>query len=48
MKGDKNLTAFIILLLIQKYCIQEIIFLKKVYLGVDFPSQVSSSRERDK
>ena len=40
--------AFIILLLIQKYCIQEIIFLKKVCLGVDFPSQVSSSRERDK
>ena len=46
--GDKNLIAFISLLFIQKKCIQKIIFLKKVCLGVGFPSQVSSSRESGK
>ena len=44
IKGHKNWIAFISLLLIQKQCIQKIIFLKKVCLGVGFPSQVSSSR----
>ena len=39
IKGDKNLIAFISLLLIQKKCIQKIIFLKKVWLRVDFQSQ---------
>ena len=33
------------LLLIQKQCIQKIIFLKKACLGIGFPSQVSSSQE---
>ena len=42
IKGHKNLIAFISLLLINRYCIQKIIFLKKVCLGVGFPSQVSS------
>ena len=41
IKGDKNLIAFISLLLIQKKCIQKIIFLKMVCFRVDFPSQVS-------
>ena len=36
IKGDKNLIAFISLLLIQKKCIQKIIFLKEVCLRVDF------------
>ena len=48
IKGHKNWIAFISLLLIQKQCIQKIIFLKKVCLGVGFPSQVSSSRESGK
>ena len=48
IKGHKNLIAFISLLLIQKQCIQKIIFLKKVCLGVGFSSQVSSSRESGK
>ena len=48
IRGDKILIAFICLLLIQKKCIQKIIFLKKVCLGVGFPSQVSSSRESGK
>ena len=39
--GDKNLIAFISLLLIQMKYIQKIIFLKKVCLRVDFPSKVS-------
>ena len=41
IKGDKNLIAFTSLLLIQKKCIQKIIFLEKVCLRVDFQSQVS-------
>ena len=45
IKGDKNLIAFISLLHIRNYCIQKFIFQKKVFLGVGFPSQVSSSRE---
>ena len=36
IRGDKILIAFICLLLIQKKCIQKIIFLKKVCLGVGF------------
>ena len=37
---DKNLKSFIGLLLIQKKCIQKIIFLKKVCLEVGFPNRV--------
>ena len=48
IKGHKNLKAFISLLLIQKWCIHKVIFLKKVCLGVGFPSRVSSSRESGK
>ena len=46
IKGDKNLIAFISLLLIQKKCIQKIIFLKKVWLRVDFQSQFFQSQCR--
>ena len=42
IKGHKNLKSFISLLLFQKECIQKITFLKRVCLGVGFPSQVSS------
>ena len=45
IKGDKNLIAFISLLLIRNCCIQKFIFQKKVCLGVGFPSQVSRSQE---
>ena len=48
IKGHKNLIAFMSLLLIQKQGIQKMIFLKKVCLGVGFPSKVSSSRESGK
>ena len=48
IKGHKNLVAFMSLLLIQKQGIQKMIFLKKVCLGVGFPSKVSSSRESGK
>ena len=48
IEGHKNLTAFISLRLIQKQCIQKIIFLKKVCLGIGFPSQVLSSRKGGK
>ena len=48
IKGHKNLIALISLFLIQKKCIQKVIFLKKVCLGFGFPSQVLSSRESGK
>ena len=45
IEGHKNLIAFISLRLIQKQCIQKIIFLKKVCLGIGFPSQVHGKVE---
>ena len=47
MKGFKNLIAFISLLLIQKKCIQKIVFLK-VCLGVGFLEVESASAKSKK
>jgi len=48
IKGHKNVKSFISLIPIQKWCIQKIAFLKKVCLGVGFPSLVSNLRESGK